>query len=307
MAYIIISIAAVVIITAVFAGAFALLKFAVFRKKDGGTDEAHIIREKDPDSIKERKKWYYVHEKEFEKVTITSSDSVNLCGFILKAEKSSEKTVILVHGYTSNHVQEWSPFVKFYHELGFNILAVDLRAHGESGGKYITYGIYDRKDCKQWVEFAEKRFGGDIYLHGISMGCSTALMALGEKLPDSVRGVVADCGYTSPYAQFVHVMKLWFHLPPFPMLNVADFLCGIICKWRFKDCDTRDIVARTDKPILFIHGKNDSFVIPQMSIENYNACASRKKLVLVDGAGHAQSYYASPEKYENEICTFFGF
>ncbi len=299
--------AAAVIIAAVFIGAFFLLKFAVYRKEDKGTSPSDVIREKDSDEIKQRKQWYFDNRDKFAAYEITRFDGLKLMGFAMPAESKSDRTVILFHGYTSNHVREFAPFYKFWHEIGFNILAVDLRAHGESEGKYITYGVKDCKDAVKWVELALSLFGShsEIYFHGISMGCATALMATGEKLPENVKGIVADCGYTAPYEQFSKVIKMWFHLPPIPLIPAANLLCGIICGWHFGQCDTRKCLSQSDIPVLFIHGEKDGFIDKKMSAENYAACKGRKKLVLFEDADHAESYYKNPVRYENEIIDFF--
>lgn len=301
-------ITAAVVIAAVFIGAFCLLKFAVFRKEDKGTASDKVIRPTDSDEIKRRKQWYFDHSGSITEYEIVSLDGLKLKGFLLPACNASAKTVIFFHGYTSNHVQEGAIFHKFWHEHGFNVLAVDLRAHGESEGKYITYGVKDRKDAAEWVKLIIRLFGenSEIYFHGVSMGCATALMAAGENLPANVKGMVADCGYTTAYEQFCRVIRMWFHLPPIPLIPAANLLCGIICGWHFKECDTRKCLSLSEIPVLFIHGEKDGFIDKGMSVENYNACKGRKKLVLFQNADHAESFYKDPERYEREIEEFFG-
>ncbi|RYG71153.1 hypothetical protein EU245_14955 [Lentibacillus lipolyticus] len=57
----------------------------------------------------------------------------------------------------------------------------------------------------------------DIILHGKSMGAVTVLMASGEELPDEVKGIVADSGYSTVKAELAHQLKHLYQLPSFPL------------------------------------------------------------------------------------------
>lgn len=62
----------------------------------------------------------------------------------------------------------------------------------------------DRYDAEKWVEYVIERFGNnsEIFLHGISMGGATVLMASGLNLPNNVKAIISDCAYTSAYDVF---------------------------------------------------------------------------------------------------------
>lgn len=297
--------------TAFYAAAMAkLFHDTVVRKKQEETDL--ILR---PDMVEgearvklwqESNRW--LNERESEKVSIQSFDGLTLFGEFFEGDKNPEATIFMVHGYRSNRRREFAVMAKFYLEAGFHVLLVDDRAHGLSEGKYIGFGCLDKEDCYRWVHYLDERFEGkqSIFLHGVSMGAATVLMASNLNLPSSVKGIVADCGYTSPKAQFQAVLKA--HGKGFlsgPVLWGTDFICRLVAGYGFSDSNSLISVADTKHPIFVIHGTKDDFVPTYMGKEIYKACASEKELWLTEGAGHAESYYLYKEEYERKVLSFF--
>ena len=84
----------------------------------------------------------------------------------------------------------------FWHASGCNVLYAEQRGQNNSGGQYMTFGLIERFDCLDWVNFINATDLGalPIYLGGISMGAATVLLAAGEELPENVVCVMADCG-----------------------------------------------------------------------------------------------------------------
>ena len=255
--------------------------------------------------ITPRKEWLL--RQPYENVELTARDGIKLRGYYLPAEKPSDRIVIGLHGYTSEGFGSFAAHAYFFHNQGFDVLTLDLRAHGQSGGDYIGFGVLDRYDCFDWIEYVEKRFEGKkrILLHGTSMGAATALMTLGfEGLSRSVKGVISDCAYTSPYDVFTHILKRDYHLPPFPVMNINAVMCRKKAGYGFNDYSTLTALKQTDRPVLFIHGGEDNFVPVWMSRQNDEACASPHELLIVPGAGHGASYYENMPLYEKEERLF---
>ncbi len=242
-----------------------------------------------------------------EKVSIKARDGITLRAHYLPAAQPSDRLVIGLHGYTSSGLGEFSTHARFYHELGFDCLIVDHRAHGESEGDYVGFGILDRHDCMSWISYLEKRFGGSkrILLHGTSMGASTALMVSGfRELPDSVKGIVSDCAFTSPFDVFSHVLKRDYHMSPFPIMQINDAMCRKKAGYGFKDYSTLTAMEHNRLPVLFIHGANDTFVPTWMTQKNYEACKAPKKMIMVENAGHGASCYENNALYQKEVAEF---
>lgn len=240
-----------------------------------------------------------------EDMYITSNDGLKLHATYFPQE-GSKKVVICFHGYTSEGLNDYSTLAIFYQKHGYNLLIVDERAHGKSEGKYIGFGCLDRHDAKLWIEQMVKKLGEDckILLHGDSMGGATVLMTTGLELPSQVKAAVADCPFTSAWEVFSSVLKNMYHLPPFPIMQISNWMVKRNAGYELDECNARREVAKSKIPILFIHGDSDTFVPCTMSKEMYDACTTEKKLVMIQGAGHVESCYRDAELYHGTIEEF---
>jgi len=170
----------------------------------------------------------------------------------------------------------------------------------------ITFGIKEHRDCLSWIDFMVTHLGADvkIILTGISMGASTVLMAAGSPLPPQVKGVLADCGFSSARAIIRKVIRQ-LKLPPavvYPFVRLgAQFFGG----FDLEELSAAEAVKRATVPVILFHGEDDAFVPAQMSQENFDACASRKMLVITPGAGHGLCYPVDPEGYLAALREFF--
>jgi fermentation-respiration switch protein FrsA (DUF1100 family) len=240
-----------------------------------------------------------------EEMHIQSEDGLKLYGMFFPCQ-GSKKVVICVHGYTSDGLKDYGTLALFYLKNGYNLLIVDDRAHGQSEGTYIGFGCLDKHDVKLWINTMIEKIGEDcnILLHGDSMGGATVLMTTGLKLPPQVKAVVSDCAFTSAKEVFAHVLKTQHHLPPTLILKIANQILKRKAGYELDECDARREVAKSTVPILFIHGAEDDFVPCSMVYELYDACQVEKKLVIVEGARHFESYYLHPDLYETAIEEF---
>lgn len=254
--------------------------------------------------IKRRREWLMT--RSHEEVSIRSKDNLRLHGTFFP-EEGSKKVVICFHGYTSQGVTDFTGLSKFYISMGYNMLMVDERAHGESEGTYIGFGCLDRFDAMEWINYINNRFKGEceILLHGISMGAATVLMVSGQTLPENVKGIVSDCAFTSAWDVFSSVLKNMYHMPPFPVMNLADQMAKKEAGYGLNECNAKEEVRKAAVPILFIHGDADTFVPWKMCDELYENCASKKQKLIIKGASHAEAYYKDMETYETAIKEFF--
>lgn len=240
-------------------------------------------------------------------VSISSYDGLTLKGRLYTNPANPHNFILFMHGWKSTGFNDGAVIVEYYVKQGYNVLLVDQRSRGMSQGKYTCLGIKERYDCLEWVKYLNHRFGSDnirIVLEGISMGASTVMMAAGLELPDNVVGILADCGFTSPYEQLRHVSRRSMKLPAFPLLNVFGMYCRIFAGFDIKGCDTRETLSRTNLPIAIIHGGEDRFVPTSMSVENYNAASGEKFLKVVPGAGHGVSYMVDPDGVRAYLDVF---
>ena len=106
-----------------------------------------------------------------------------------------------------------NPYARAYQEQGYNTLQPDNRAHGQSEGNYIGMGYLDQYDVLSWIGYIlEKDSEAEIVLHGVSMGAATLMMLSGqENIPDNVKVIIEDCGYTSAKDYLTWKLKRRFH------------------------------------------------------------------------------------------------
>lgn len=241
----------------------------------------------------------------YEDVWITSFDGLKLHGrFYFTAQNAP--TQIMFHGYRSAAVRDFCGGLKEGLDAGYNVLLVDQRAHGESEGKYLTFGISERRDCLAWTEYVCGRMGADskILIYGISMGAATVLMASGLTLPSNVIGIVADCGYTSPEAIIKKVMheRKYPASVLYPLTRLGAKLYG---HYDLEETSAPEALKQSGIPVFFVHGDDDRFVPWEMSRENYQASSAViKRFLTITGAGHGISYIVDRKKYLTELFEF---
>ena len=240
-----------------------------------------------------------------EEVEITSFDGLKLRGKFYEY-KPGATIELMFHGYRGDSERDMPGGVQRCFKLGRSALLVDQRSAGNSQGRTITFGIREHRDCLDWVNFIIEHYGSDvkIILTGISMGASTVLMAAGKPLPPNVIGVIADCGYSSP-KEIIQIVIRKMNLPvkiAYPLVKFSGWFYG---GFRLESYSPMEAVKTAKVPIIFIHGVDDDFVPCQMSEKMYEACASRKMLVKVPGAGHGLACLVDPEGYDTALRTFF--
>ena len=239
-----------------------------------------------------------------EQVSIVSFDGMTLKG-VYYERFAGAPIEIMFHGYRGSAERDLCGGLQRCFRLKRNVLVVDQRSHGLSDGNVITFGIKERYDVKAWAEYAYNRFGKEVKLliTGISMGASTVLMASSLNLPESVVGVVADCGYSSPKEIIKTVIKK-MHLPPSIFYPFVKWGGKIFGKFNIEETSPEEEVKKTRLPIIFIHGDKDDFVPCEMSEKNYRACASVCALEIFEGASHGAAFLVDPDRYIKVLADF---
>lgn len=237
-----------------------------------------------------------------EDLYVTSFDGLALFGRYYEKYPGAPME-IMFHGYRGSGERDLCVGA---FSLGRNVLIVEQRAGVGSSARLITFGVREHRDCLAWVDFAVKKFGPDvqIILTGISMGATTVLMAAGQPLPPQVKGVLADCGFTSA-KEIIQKVANQIHLPGkaiYPLVWLGARLFG---GFDLSESDARKALQTCTVPVVFIHGESDDFVPCDMSRQNYEACPTPKALLTVPGAGHGLAYVQDPEAYLGILCSFF--
>lgn len=237
--------------------------------------------------------------------TFIVNDGARLHAYYVAAPEATRATAVIVHGYTDNAIRMFMLAHLYNHELRYNVLLPDLHYSGLSDGDCFRMGWLDRLDVMRWMDVADSIFGGtQMVVHGISMGAATTMMVSGEEQRPFVRCFVEDCGYTSVWDEFEHELRGRFGLPAFPLLHVADWLCGVEHGWTFREASAVEQVKKCRQPMLFIHGAADDFVPTWMVYELFEAKPQPKEIWVVPGAAHAVSYRDNRDQYVWRVRNF---
>ncbi len=240
----------------------------------------------------------------FEGIDLTADDGTKLFGRYYHVDDDAPLQIEF-HGYKSTGQRDFCGGNKLAREMGMNTIVVDQRSHGRSEGKTISFGVKERFDCLNWAQYVARRWPGKpITLAGVSMGAATVLMASDLDLPEEVKGIIADCPYSSPSAIIKKVGRE--SMGPASILLYPFILLGarLFGGFSLTAAAPVEAVRHAKVPILLIHGEDDRFVPCDMSREIFDACTSPKTRITVPDAAHAIAYILDPEKYERTVRQF---
>lgn len=239
-------------------------------------------------------------------VFIKSFDGLKLNGHLYDSFPN-RPIVIFFHGYHGSYLRDGYATFRYCMAHKLNILMIEERAHCKSEGNVISFGINERKDAVTWVEYVKNVMPENtkIILAGVSMGAATVMMA--SDLVDSdpqILCYIEDCGYTSPKDILINTAK-GMGFPTGLCYPLAKYAARILGRFNVESAKALDSVAKITKPMLFIHGTEDTFVPTPMCEVLYNACSSsNKKMKLIDGAKHAIAGLVGYDEYEEAVNEF---
>lgn len=293
------------VLAVIFGGAYYAYRIAFYspnkdREKIPEVNDPHYT----PYKTVIRDLFHALEKKPCEFVTIQSRDGLTLSGRYYHSTDDAP-LAIGFHGYKSCWLTDFCGGADISFQMGHNVLLIDERAHGRSQGRSITFGIKERQDLLCWLEYALNRFGHDtkILLYGVSMGGATVIMASELALPENVKGIIADCPYSAPLDVILEVGRQTGYpvklIKPFVILG-AKIYGGFDVQ---ESCGS-EAVKHTKVPIMIIHGEDDTFVPPEMSLEIQQANPDMVERHTFPGAYHALSYMVDTPRYRNLVKQF---
>lgn len=239
-----------------------------------------------------------------EHVSIRSHDGLELHARYYHRSDSAPLEICF-HGYRGSAIRDFCGGAQIGLNRGHNILLIDQRAHGASAGSTISFGIRERHDVLSWIDYARSRLGPDIpiLLVGVSMGAATVLMTADMDLPANVRGIIADCPFSSP-EKIIEKVAQDMHLPGALLMPFVRLSARILGGFSLRETNAVEAVKRTRVPIMIIHGEDDQFVPCGMSREIHAANPELVTLHTFPGAGHGLSYIVDTQRYTRAVCDF---
>ncbi len=249
------------------------------------------------------KEWW--GKQSFETISVRSADGLLLSGKLLSAEGQNKGVILVFHGYHSCCERDLNVQIHRLHEAGYHLIMPCQRAHGDSEGKYICFGVKEREDVGRWCCLAAARFPDlPVVLFGLSMGAATVLYASETALPVPISCVIADCGYTNPWEILCNTLRHRHKIFPIPVIYFMNAWSRLLAKFDYREVEglTPELTHRP--PTLLIHGTEDRFVPLDMSYRNLERLGECGELLTVEGARHAQSVYFDTERYIKTVLDF---
>ena len=299
---IIIGVFAILVLPFVISVHFAYVYTFGVTKSQRFPDPYRVVREGDPNAGFRKQLVDGILKEEFEEVKIRSRDGFMLCGKIKVISKDAP-FAIMCHGYRSSPFIDFSGGAPMAMRLGYNVLLIHQRAHAESEGKCLTFGVKESLDVADWAKYINDTYGSDVILFGISMGAATVLMCAGlPDLPECVKGAFADC----PYSSAKEIIKLEMKARKMPCPPILYFFARLGARI-FGGFDPNDSVPkesamRAKIPLALVHGESDKLVPYSMSYEMHKA--ANIPLHSFKDATHGTAYIFEPERYEEIVADF---
>ncbi len=230
-------------------------------------------------------------------------------------------TVILVHGSQTNKTGMGYTAARLLPH-GFSVLMLDLRAHGESGGKYTTFDYREALDVEaavRWVKAHNK--GEPIAILGYSSGAVASLLAA-SRTP-GIAAVVADSAYLdktdvlrrerellshapADAVPLSHRLELWFFTTPgFAWLSRVGFFLRTGVGFDGPDGYVRDAVKRIDRtPVLYLAAEKDPVVPRAVTDELYRLTPSPGKQLSIQPGAYHSALGGDPRGYITVVAAF---
>lgn len=236
-----------------------------------------------------------------QQVEMTASDGTVLVGDLCISDPDT--LVIMFHGYNVKPLLNYGIPGRILYEAGYSLLLTDQRGHARSGGKHTMMGVKEADDVVDWVEWARANTNAkNIVLYGVSMGGTTVELASDRLDCSFVKAIVTDGGYTSVYDEMCRDLGKR-HMPYRLMLPylciMARFILGVNLK-----SNVKVPLSACRIPVAFLHGKSDATVPFEQGLAAYEACASKKQMIVCGEANHTCTLLAGAPETRTQLLEF---
>lgn len=237
-------------------------------------------------------------------LSIISFDKIKLSASLTYSNKDSAKgTIILLHGIRSNknHFINLSDFLS---KNGYNSVALDLRAHGESEGQFCSFGVNEKKDIQKLIDYLSENEKLDHFgIWGQSLGGAIGLQAMG--IDERIEYGIVE----STFSDFKTIVNDYFDLHAgfsfTPFTNYLVNRTGSIAEFDPNDAKPIKYCKSIVQPILVVHGNNDERINIKYGKDNYSKIKSKdKQFIEIDSANHSNVWKIGGDKYFDNVLAF---
>ena len=244
-----------------------------------------------------------------EDFSVRAPDGIDLRGWKLRSRIQSHDWMLVFHGVSDNRTGVLG-HAELLLRQGYNVVMMDSRAHGESGGNMATYGWKERHDT---VAIVNGLYSSEKVCHlgalGVSMGAAIALQS--AAVESRIQGVIAE----DPFANLREVSYDYAGLHLSPLLGETLFLPATIFAMKEMektggfppdDVSPEHAVASRPFSILLICGTRDHIIPCRHAESIYDRAIGPRELWIVQGAEHALALGQAPAEYEYRVARFLG-
>jgi fermentation-respiration switch protein FrsA (DUF1100 family) len=230
------------------------------------------------------------------------NDSVTIQGFYIPND-TAKATIICIHGI-SNCKENFISFAKKLHDIGCNVVLVDLRAHGKSGGQYCTFGYYEKYDIQKIIDFAlSKSSVTNIGIHGHSLGGAVAIQTL--ELDNRLKFGIIESTYTTYEKVMSAYSKNYIGFQNDALTHRIALKSSKIAHFDIEKLKSVESCKNIHVPILMEHGTADERIPFSMGQENFAALSSKDKtFYAIENGGHVKVHASGGEKYWEVVRRF---
>jgi alpha-beta hydrolase superfamily lysophospholipase len=241
----------------------------------------------------------------FEELTLKTAEGITLSCWLIKASHPARGTVIYLHGVSECKIVGL-PVAKALHQRGYNVFLYDSRRHGDSGGKYCTYGFYEKHDASTVINYLHSRADihvGRVGIFGSSMGAAIAVQV--AAIDKRVVAIVAESGFATLRTIFDDYQKRMIKLPWHYLRNIVIKRSEHLAHFKANAVSPLDAVREVHVPIFIIHGTADNLIKYTYSEQLYANTDPPKELWLIEGARHNDIAQVGGDEYTKRILEFF--
>ena len=256
---------------------------------------------------------YAEYGAQLQPVSITAADSVELRAWYSVPAHDNGRAVILLHGIGDSRGGV-AGYGQTFLQNGYRVLLPDSRAHGESGGDLVTYGLRESDDIHRWVSWLYGQGADCVYGLGESMGAASLVESL--RAEPRFCAVVSDSGFSTFRTVAYDREGYFIGLGRFGLERVFGRTIGLLpaevgihyAKWRYgvdlAQANPADVLRGSSVPVLLIHGDADINILPDHSrvLAKANPQAA---LWIVPGVGHCGAAGRFPQEFWSRVLTFF--